>query len=429
MLPSLPLTVTDIVEEYEEKLSKLKDTINDFDLAFDRLQSECVVNGTFVDPIGSKSYLSETSISKNLLKSGWKAAYNRLNIDHIVSAKDKQMIERSLADPPELTVDNVRATFGDYLVNSRFHILKGLAEAFCDLDKAYKSHSNVKIGVKGLPKRVILRWGEYNYGYGYDKFENMVNALASYQGKPMFEYSEKRIIVDSFDKGEDAILDGSHFIDGKPTVDRGLRIKKFANGNVHVFFSELALIDINKALAEFYGEVLPDVDEKTDKPKSTEVAKDLQFYYTPDKVIDRLLNIPYIREGFKVLEPSCGDGRIMDALREYKVDVFGFEYHPGRAAEARAKGHSVVTANFLEQVPTEDFDLVIINPPFYGQHYLKHIEHALKFLKPGGELVSVLPATAWYDHKKLKGEWWDLPVASFSECGTNVPTGIIRIRK
>lgn len=130
----------------------------------------------------------------------------------------------------------------------------------------------------------------------------------------------------------------------------------------------------------------------------------------------------------RVLEPSCGDGRILDAVRARRQQGLGIEYHAGRAAEAKAKGHSVVTANFLECPPRAEFDAVVMNPPFYGRHYVKHVRHALKFLKPGGTLVSILPATAHYDHQELEGEWRDLPVGSFAEAGTNVPTGLLRMR-
>src|SRR5690606_3271644 len=103
-----------------------------------------------------------------------------------------------------------------------------------------------------------------------------------------------------------------------------------------------------------------------------------------------------MRESPRVLEPSCGNGRLLDALRRVGVSGVGIEYHAGRAAEARVKGHDVLTANFLEAPAPLDkgFDAVVMNPPFYGRHYLKHIRHAMKFLKPGGTLVSILPATA-----------------------------------
>lgn len=93
----------------------------------------------------------------------------------------------------------------------------------------------------------------------------------------------------------------------------------------------------------------------------------------------------------------------------------------------RSKGHDVLTANFLEVPPVAEYDFVLMNPPFVGKHYVKHVRHALKFLKPGGALYAILPATAYYDHGEIKGMWTDLPVASFAECGTNVPTGIMRV--
>jgi len=99
-----------------------------------------------------------------------------------------------------------------------------------------------------------------------------------------------------------------------------------------------------------------------------------------------------------------------------------------RANLLKSGWHAVLTANFLEHPATPTFDVVVMNPPFYGRHYVKHVQHALKFLKPGGTLVSILPATAHYDHGELKGEWRDLPVGSFSESGTNVPTGMLKVR-
>lgn len=437
-------TVFDLVDEYDEKKAAIDQAILDFEAAFSRLELAASIQGKFVAPVTRhRPYLSARELRSNLLKSGWKAVYDRLQIDRIASAKDKKLFERTLEDPPELTFDNAKATFGDYLMRPRYHILRGLAEVFADLDPAYKSHSKVKIGVKGLPKRVIVHWGGYR-GYGRDKFNDMANALAAYQGKPPIEYAEIAAVNECHHRGEDGILDGRPVGKIKTGQDesyippnRGLTVRKFGNGNAHVFFDQIALVDINRALAEFYGEVLPDVEEEDVKKRpGTAISKDLQFYWSPKKVIDRALDIAgiYRRDRgdaapFRVLEPSCGDGRILDELRAMGCRPFGIEVHAGRAAEARAKGHAVMTGNFLEQPARPDFDYVVMNPPFYGRHYVKHVRHAMGFLKPGGSLVSVLPATAHYDHKELEGQWTDLPVGSFSEAGTNVPTGILKIRK
>ena len=439
-------TVLDLIEEYEEKTANIEHAVAEFQNSFTRLEMAACVQGKFVGNVTRhRPYVSPEQLHKNLLKSGWQAIYDRLQIDRLATAKDKKLFERELADPQPLTFENAKATFGDYLLRPRFHILRGLAEAFADLDPAFKSHSKVKIGVKGLPKRVIINnvgsWGSH----GRDKLRDIINALAAYRGLMPLDHEELRGLdklqgVMGHQAGE-IVFDGTHAEapEGKPPYPpRGVCVRKFQNGNAHVFFDQDALLDINRALAEFYGEVLPDAEEEDAKPRQgTALAKDLQFYPTPKAVVDEILHAAGIYAPsryvgavtpLRVLEPSCGDGRILDEIRTRGSRGFGIEVHPGRAAEARAKGHSVITGNFLEQPPRPEFDAVVMNPPFYGRHYLKHVHHALRFLKPGGTLVTVLPASAWYDHKELKGRWTDLPVASFAESGTNIPTGYLKIQ-
>lgn len=440
-------TVIDLIAEYDAKSVGADQAVKDYEAACTAIEMAGTVMGTYVAPVlRNRSYVHADGMRKNLLQSGWKAIYSRLNIDLIASANDKRLFERTLADPPPLTFDNAKATFGGYLKNPRQHILRGLAETFCALDPAYKSHSKVKIGVKGLPKRVIIpSFGGYG-SYGGDKFRDIVNALAAYRGQPLMDQAEFAAIDKAHRRGDDAVLDGRpipYYRNGKDVEEasprRGLTIRLFGNGNAHVFFDADALLDINRGLAEFYGDVLPDVEPEDAKPAAgTSVSKDLQFYWSPEPVIAAALNFANIPDTHKysymppsslrVLEPSCGDGRILDALRDRGHGALGIEYHAGRAAQAKAKGHTVVCANFLECPPRPEFDAVVMNPPFYGRHYVKHVRHALKFLKPGGTLVSILPATAHYDHQELGGEWEDLPVGSFSEAGTNVPSGLLRMR-
>lgn len=447
-VPARNRTVSDLIEEYEEKVANAPEAIKAVQDAWHNLELAATVQGKFGGGISRhQPHISERDVLSSLLKSAWRAIYDRCQIDMIASADDKRLFERTFENPPELTYENARATFGDYLMRPRFHILRGLAEVFSQLDPAYKSHSNVKIGVKGLPKRVIVS-SVGGYGsYGRDKIRDMINAIAAYRGEPLMSNAELHCLdkLSSFmgNQAGEIVFDGSHHItkddEGNETraPNRGVTVRKFQNGNGHVLFDKWTLLDINRALAEFYGDVLPDAEEEGAKPQaSTAVSKDLQFYWSPRPAIAKALDAVGIYElrphdqpkAWRVLEPSCGDGRILDELRARGCRSFGIEVHAGRAAEARAKGHSVLTGNFLEQPARPDFDFVVMNPPFYGRHYVKHVRHALKFLKPGGALVSILPATAHYDHKELDGRWSDLPQGSFSEAGTNVPTGILVIR-
>jgi hypothetical protein len=136
-------------------------------------------------------------------------------------------------------------------------------------------------------------------------------------------------------------------------------------------------------------------------------------------IVERVVEGLYGLKHQRILEPSCGCGRLLDALRAAGAHTFGVEYDAERANTARGKGHKVLTANFLETVPTGDYDRVVMNPPFHGKHYAKHVGHAFQFPQGGGTLTAILPATTRYDHGFLDGRWEDLPVGSFPESGTN----------
>ncbi len=446
---ALPLTVADIVDEYAAKAANLDGAISKFEEAQNAMRHATCVQGVYAENVFTEARFIPSAIKLNLRKSGWKAVYSRLQIDRLASARDKRLFEQTLADPPDLKMDNAKATFGDYLLRPRFHALRALAECFVELDPAYKSHSKVKIGVAGLPKRVILsNVGGYG-SWGRDRLRDVLNALAAVQNKPLVEYAEMQQVekLGGYEhRAGEVAFDGSPLklyrngedVEWIPPA-RGVTLKKYQNGNGHVIFDSPTLLDINRALAEFYGEVLPDAEEDNPPRRpSTDVAKDLQFYPTPRAVIETVLDEiglsplqdRYVgaRVASKVLEPSCGDGRILDVIRERGHKGTGIEVDPGRAAKAKAKGHAVLVANFLETAAAPTFDFVVLNPPFYGTHWRRHLKQAMLFLEPGGTLACILPATAEYDHKIAKetgGRWHDLPVASFSESGTNIPTGYL----
>jgi hypothetical protein len=286
-----------------------------------------------------------------LLKSAWRHVYDGLNVAEIAPAADKRRFEQMLEKPPAFTLAEIRERFGDYLLNPRHHILRGLAEVFCALDPAYRSHSKVKVGVARLPKRVILRPVGDHGAWGTDRLRDVLNALAAYQRLPLVTWPELRALLDD---GE-ACLAAKEIRPGygEPfhTVPRGVRLRRFANGNGHLFFEEPTLRDINPALAEWYGDVLPDAEDK--KPgrarAATAVARDLQYYPTPAPLARRIVGGLGGIAGERILEPSCGCGRLLDALREAGAEVFGIEVDASRAAQCREKGHAVQRANFLER--------------------------------------------------------------------------------
>ena len=421
--PALRRSLAEIVGEYDTKAESIPERIGEFERVTDALKLAATIGGTYGgNAFSTEASLYERDVRLALLRSAWKHVYEGLNIAAVASAKDRQKLDLKLTTPLPFTIENIREVFGPYLLDPRFHVLKGLAECFCDLDPAYRSHSRVRIGVTGLPKRIIVSYVTGWGSWGRERVKDTLNALRVYRGEPRYEYAEfENMMKEAERHGESDFCGGI--------------IRVFKNGNAHLIFDQQGLLDINRALAEFYGEVLPDApSEAQAKRPSTEVSRDLQFYPTPRATAQTVIDALHLSGGETILEPSCGDGGIIDLLahwhdqrdsyrRPSPLTVTGIEYDAGRAGLARAKGHHVLTANFLQVAPDPRFDVIVMNPPFYGQHYKKHLDHAAKFLRPGGRLACILPATAHYDHANTIGDWRDLPVGSFAESGTNIPTG------
>lgn len=480
-VPATIDSLEDVVTEYNEKIEDIDQLIKDYEGFHDQVNMRSSVKGTYVGRIFNyHPSLHSKTIENNLKTSAWRYAYKRLRIDQLATAKERKQFEMAMENPPEFTMDNLRATFGPYAAAPRFQILKGLAECFADLDPAFKSHSKVKIGVKGLPKRIVLTNCTGYSSWGRERLHDTINALRVFRGQshldhlefeqflaynnaamngasewmPGVRYTRTSVVEHDgafymqvgYGQASDTLEIGDAKGDNSwrklDNPEPGLTLKTYKNGNGHLHFSPELLNEINLALAEFYGEVLPDVEGEAEKQRpSTAVSTKLQYFPTPRAVIDRILCGITTRERAKVLEPSCGDGIVMDAVRAWcpTADMVGVEVHPERAHQARMKGHGVMLGNFLETAPKDEYDFVFMNPPFHGTHWKKHLKHARKFLKQRtdgnwrcGTLICILPATAFYDgHLEEMGiserAWTDLPVASFAESGTNVPTGYITI--
>lgn len=130
------------------------------------------------------------------------------------------------------------------------------------------------------------------------------------------------------------------------------------------------------------------------------LGDDLQFYPTPDWLVDKMLDKcgeALKSNNTRVLEPSAGDGRIVEAIKQKlkirwleKVEIECVEIDPNRQLLLKGKGFNVVDSDFLQYKPFVRYDLVVMNPPFAKAE--RHIAHALGMLKEGGRLVALCNA-------------------------------------
>lgn len=190
----------------------------------------------------------------------------------------------------------------------------------------------------------------------------------------------------------------------------------------------------------FESEALNRVDEII-LSGEVEIPKDeFNYFPSPPAVVERLIELAEIKPGMQVLEPSAGRGAIAVACAERGADVDCVELmeanYDALCADDRLK--RVKRGCFLEHGVIEAYDRIVMNPPFKGQADIKHVTHALKFLKPGGKLVSVMAASVGFRENRLTNEFRDLiterggriealPDGAFKESGTMVRTVIVEI--
>lgn len=192
-------------------------------------------------------------------------------------------------------------------------------------------------------------------------------------------------------------------------------------------------------------EQAPAIAESTDK--RAEMAEDFQamrdqlktgvqvvcapqLFPTPVELAARMVELADIEPGMRVLEPSAGTGRILDQLPE-GCEVVAVEINASLGGRLDATRRVVVVGDFLRCTPEilwGSFDRVLMNPPFANADDIKHIRHALGFLKPGGKLVAIC-ANGPRQNAQLRplveqhgGEWEELPPDTFAGSGTEVDT-------
>jgi protein-L-isoaspartate O-methyltransferase len=161
-----------------------------------------------------------------------------------------------------------------------------------------------------------------------------------------------------------------------------------------------------------------------------------QLFPTPPALAERMVEEADILPGHSVLEPSAGTGAILAALPNVRPfgSVTAVEINATLAASLEQIADETICGDFLEQNGNlGTFDRILMNPPFENGADIKHIQHAMKMLKPGGRLVAIC-ANGPRQQTTLKplaensGGWYeDLPAGTFASQGTNVNTAILLI--
>lgn len=170
-----------------------------------------------------------------------------------------------------------------------------------------------------------------------------------------------------------------------------------------------------------------------------------QLFATSTKVARRMANLAGPLAGKRVLEPQAGTGKLVEAIFNEAtgancVRVVAVEVNYSLVEGLKTLRDLTLYANEVNfEIHQGDFlqcngnlglfDAIVMNPPFVNGVDIKHITHAIGFLKPDGRLVS-LCANGQRQREQLKplaDYWEELPPGSFSDQGTNVSVALLVI--
>jgi hypothetical protein len=372
----------------------------------------------------------------------WTGLRDKLGFEKLMDRQAREEFRKGIdGEPPAFNVENCAATFGSLYANRREIYLRGIANVFSALDRRFRSHDGFKIGARLIIERALNEWGSWNR---YDRRDTLADV--------------ERIFAELEDVPGSSVIDEiANMPRHTPTPyvvqGRWFRVRVFGNGNLHLWFERPELVrEVNKLLAEYYGETIGDGYNATQADDAPEFhltpAKKFGAFNSSPAVADRIAGWARIGKGSRVLEPSAGTGVLARMARDLGAVVQCVELQPGLAHELGLAGFAVRCADFLQLRPTELgdlFDVIVMNPPFDRGRDCDHVRHALQFLAPGGQLFAVMAARAEYGedarhralHKAIeplesalgRDKWHDLPPGSFAHAGTNVNTVLLTVQK
>lgn len=192
-----------------------------------------------------------------------------------------------------------------------------------------------------------------------------------------------------------------------------------------------------RAKAHVFGEPCEGRIESAVDTGSYTRPDDMGWFPTPAPLAARVVEVARIEKGMRVLEPSAGEGAIAAAARNAGAQVACIELDGSRVAALMKRfgdDGRITQGDFLQTTPAPVFDRVVMNPPFARRADVHHVNHAMKFLKPGGRLVAIMSAGVGFREDALTREFRArcesieaLPEGSFRCSGTDVNTVLVTL--
>ncbi|GAV11325.1 methyltransferase [Paenibacillus sp. NAIST15-1] len=178
---------------------------------------------------------------------------------------------------------------------------------------------------------------------------------------------------------------------------------------------------------------------------NVKLVKIYGYFPTPANIVNQMIELADLRDGEIVLEPSAGNGNILDGITVHaqenglELKLEAIERNHTLSEILKLKNYNVISDDFITYECEIKYDKVIMNPPFEKNQDIEHVLHAYSCLKDGGKLIAIMSPhwTFANDAKSIhfrswlsdKGYYEKLPDGSFKESGTGVNTILVVIEK
>lgn len=160
--------------------------------------------------------------------------------------------------------------------------------------------------------------------------------------------------------------------------------------------------------------------------------RDLGQVFTPKEISNKMVELFDIDNNAKILDPCFGQGIFLDSLLEHGYNnLFGIEIDKKLYDSIKNKNYNLENINFLEMNYENEFDGIIINPPYIRQEEINNLKEygidktylkdkfkeynissrsniyyyflikSIESLKNNGEMIAIIPKT-WNQTKNGK---------------------------
>lgn len=241
---SLPVTLDQLLDGRTEALRLLSDARRLTALAKAGLDQL----GSYLMPNAAQLRESHEQVTRELDRALWRRAFDLTGFKQLMDAEAVAEFERSLHPaPPEFTDANIRATFIDLHQKSGTMFRRGIVNVFRYLSDDYKTNSAeaFRIGRKCIMSWMVgpsfKRGLQIKIGSG-DKLNDIDRIIKTVDGKQFKPRELEYAMNAAFERGE--VYECEYY-----------RAKAFKNGNLHLEFKRLDLLDgLNDQIAEHYAD-------------------------------------------------------------------------------------------------------------------------------------------------------------------------------